>query len=896
MMTQPSARDQAILRSFAHRIDASDPGALNNLGVLYFTKGMIAESVGAFTRALDLDARMTIAQRNIEIAYFTSGYYDDRLATLEAQLTRDARDREARWSLGCMHLLLGDIPRALAAFSVLLRDAPDDVPLVRQVAAAEARAGNLVSASQWLQHALDLEPDDADVHFQLGEVAYHRGMNDEARRALERAIELAPDHAEATYLLGFVLGDLGEHESAQAIAARALRLNPALGRARANLSLERFDRGSHEQARVAREARGILAHEDQDASQMTHYNLGLAFRHKHYLDDALREFAQALDRGEDAFLVRQAMAEVQLLRGDTSAALPLYEALVAERPNDARLWNARGVALHHGGRYVEARESYRRALSADPAHAAALNNLGVAACHAGDVAQARDAFARALALDAGGLKARLNLAYLLVRHGEVEGALATYRQVLRLSPEHPVAWNGVGLVLAGQSRFDDARTAYSRAIEARPSYAEAHYNLGFALTNLGDHEGALRETQRALELDAYYAPQKFELDIEQASTRLEVPPEFSGSRRDATVRSFAFEESALETLFDDLAPEGRVEALGESPYARVWTLLAEGDHDRAAAEVRRVMGAGGPRVDGLVASGSVFLARGASGEALERFREARRHDSAHGPAAEGEVRALVALGRYAEAAAPAEWLASHRAESAEVQLLAACVRAETGRPDDARTGLSAAHRLAAAEPRVLREVARLHVRLGDVPDAVTAMRAAWALAPDDAEIAGELGHLLADAGDVAGAEGVFATLAGAASGDAVVVLALARLRRDLGRAGESVEPLAALLIDDPYHFDALAMLGESLFLAGRRADARFAFARILRFVPEHVAALYFEGVLLAEEHEYALALARWERVAGLAPDSEYAQRAARDARTAMAMRERLLGAAHGEAA
>ena len=64
-----SERDRTVLRSFAHRIDANDAGAHNNLGVLYFNKGMIEDAVAEFSRALELDPRMTIAQRNLEIAW-----------------------------------------------------------------------------------------------------------------------------------------------------------------------------------------------------------------------------------------------------------------------------------------------------------------------------------------------------------------------------------------------------------------------------------------------------------------------------------------------------------------------------------------------------------------------------------------------------------------------------------------------------------------------------------------------------------------------------------------------------------------------------------------------------------------------------------------------------------
>jgi lipoprotein NlpI len=68
-----SERDREVLRSFARRIDPSDAGAHNNLGVLYYNKGIYSEAVSAFMSALELDPKMEVAQRNLEIAYFNTG-------------------------------------------------------------------------------------------------------------------------------------------------------------------------------------------------------------------------------------------------------------------------------------------------------------------------------------------------------------------------------------------------------------------------------------------------------------------------------------------------------------------------------------------------------------------------------------------------------------------------------------------------------------------------------------------------------------------------------------------------------------------------------------------------------------------------------------------------------
>src|SRR5437868_15163193 len=91
-----SHRDRDVLRSFAQRIDAADAGAHNNLGVLYFNKGLHEEAIQQFQRALAVDPKMVVAQRNLEIAYFATGYYDRMISELRERLRDDPSDAEAR--------------------------------------------------------------------------------------------------------------------------------------------------------------------------------------------------------------------------------------------------------------------------------------------------------------------------------------------------------------------------------------------------------------------------------------------------------------------------------------------------------------------------------------------------------------------------------------------------------------------------------------------------------------------------------------------------------------------------------------------------------------------------------------------------------------------------------
>jgi cellulose synthase operon protein C len=386
-MVLTSERDRDVLRSFARRIDPSDAGAHNNLGVLYYNKGLFAEAVAAFMKALELDQKMEVAKRNLEVAYFNTGYYDTRVPELKERLRLRPEDRDARWELGRTFSLLGQQEEAAEEFRALLQYSPNDVGALLQLAMAEKQSGDIERAQEYVERALRLDPDSSLLHFTLGEVLYHRGLNEEALRSLERAIAVNPENHDALYLMGFVLGDIGRHEDAMAATRRAIKLNPSLSRAHANLSIDG--------QRVARDSTSAPAKQELQVtgeSQLARYNLGLAFRSKGYYAEALREYKAALERGEERDLVMQAMAEVHLLMRQSKEALGYYDELITRQAESPKLWNERGVALHQDGRFADAEVSYRHALDAEPTYAIAFNNLGVSLYHRGAVDEAVAAF------------------------------------------------------------------------------------------------------------------------------------------------------------------------------------------------------------------------------------------------------------------------------------------------------------------------------------------------------------------------------------------------------------------------------------------------------------------------------------------------------------------------
>ena len=577
----PSRRDAGILRSLARRVDPADPGAQNNLGVVYYRRGMFDDAIAAFSRALALDERMREARRNLEIAYGESGLLERRVADLERRL----------------------------------RESPDDIGVLVESGIAEKTAGHLDEAEVKFRRALSYDPDSSVLHFFLAEIFYNRGLGEEALRFLRRSIDLNPANPDAHFLAGFILGDLGRVDEAREANRRAVALNPALTRAQANLSLE-----SHRQSANASSATAGDAPASGRAGS-PHLTLGLALRLKGYHAEALRECRAALDAGEDPAAALEAIASLHLLLGQPHQALDAYDRCLAVTAANPRIWNQRGIALYMMGRSNDAEDSFRRCVTDDAAYAPAHNNLGAIFWDAGQAREATNSFRRASRGDRPLPAARLNLALALFRQGHFQLALDAYRNVLRDQPGNPAAWNGVGRVMLEFGEFAEARDACVRAIEADPDYAKAHRNLSLAFSGLGDEEASAECAQRARELDPLETPQTMMLEMDAAENAADLP---GGSIAATAMPDYTLASDYLSKGLHDraLAEIRRAMARGADEKDGMVLLgkcfAARGEYEVAEKEFVAVLGSMPSDDTAALELASVYRAMGRPSDALRR--------------------------------------------------------------------------------------------------------------------------------------------------------------------------------------------------------------------------------------------------------------------------------------
>jgi tetratricopeptide (TPR) repeat protein len=140
---------------------------------------------------------------------------------------------------------------------------------------------------------------------------------------------------------------------------------------------------------------------------------------------------------------------------------------IATSPNDALLYNLRGIAWSKMGAPERAAADWRKAAELAPND----NQLHV------------------------------NMAADHLRRGNIDEAIASLRNALAVDPNDARAHSNLGTALERRGDFDTAIEHYNRAIEIDGDYANAYSNRSYAYFRKGDASRALEDADRAIGLD-----------------------------------------------------------------------------------------------------------------------------------------------------------------------------------------------------------------------------------------------------------------------------------------------------------------------------------------------------------------------------------------------------------
>lgn len=498
-----SPDEQKVLSSFAERIPANDPGAHNNLAIIYYNKGMYQEAIKELETALELNPRFVLARSNLDIILRKTGMLDERIEQLSKKVEQAPEDEDKILELADTYVKLKKYSHGIIYYKKVLERNPNSYRAHFGFSDTLKYLGKYDDAIEEMNLALDVRQSH-EGYRALGEIYLRKGVIDAAIKNFEEALKFDDTSSETHFLLGFALGEKGRVTESIEAMKKAIALNPSLAQTDSDVLVDVVPQPGQWEA--IKEQIGIPAPEVAGDAYKVHYNMGMSYRNKGLFDEAEKEFRECLRLNEDAAEARYAVAESTLCSGKYEEAIHVLQDALRRGCDPLKCYNALGIAYLMQGQTGSALECFERVLVQSSAEPLTLNNIAVAQYTLGDVDKALDNFQKAV--ESGNNDARYNLALHHLKTTEYEKALAL------LDYEGVDAYFGRGLVYMEQGDDQKALDVLKLVLQDAPHHAGAYYNLGFIATRLGRYEDSLTYIRKGMEIEPNYENVKYHLSLD----------------------------------------------------------------------------------------------------------------------------------------------------------------------------------------------------------------------------------------------------------------------------------------------------------------------------------------------------------------------------------------------
>ncbi len=164
-----------------------------------------------------------------------------------------------------------------------------------------------------------------------------------------------------------------------------------------------------------------------------------------------------------------------------------------------------GTVAFAAGKFGEALQEFKKALSLNPEHVDLHFFMGICFNNMGDFANARKAFQAALDADPDHLPTRMKLAVVFHNLKMWTQAAATYQAILARKPGYADVHYRLGLALLGAGDLNGAVAAFEAAVAINPDYTDARIKAGICRAQLCHDKAALAHLQHVIARSPKYA-------------------------------------------------------------------------------------------------------------------------------------------------------------------------------------------------------------------------------------------------------------------------------------------------------------------------------------------------------------------------------------------------------
>ena len=316
----------------------------------------------------------------------TMRQFEQARAAYEETLERDPAYPGVYFNLGNTAFLHGQAREALN-FYRKEKSASGTAAYLTQLGRAYADLGEADSAQAAYEQAIAADTTLPTAYMWLGQLYEDAGSFDQALRYSRKGLALRPDNLNYAYVVGIQLLRSGDLEAAASLLKTVTDGLPFHYAAHYNLGqaymgLGRETDGSRYLVRadsLLEQRREIDKWENlvnaNSHEPMLWVNYGTALSQAGRVDDAIEALAIAFSLQPQWLELQNNIANLLILRGDTTAALKRYETLLEIDPTQADVWLNLGTIHALMGNYAEARTAWETALKHNPDHPEARTYL-----------------------------------------------------------------------------------------------------------------------------------------------------------------------------------------------------------------------------------------------------------------------------------------------------------------------------------------------------------------------------------------------------------------------------------------------------------------------------------------------------------------------------------------
>ncbi len=462
--------------------------------------------------------------------------------------------------LATLYFLMGELADAVRFADQTAEAAGHQAPILAQMAAIYAGAGQTQKALAMYDRAIKQDPGTSEPYFSKGLLLANQKRFDEAELAFTEGIARAKDSSVGYYYLGRVGVESKRLDQAVVNFERAIGINPAF-----------------EPAYVALAS----VHESQQERGKA---IALYRKYLQEVNPRSRE-------------VRQHLVRLYLGKKAYDEALAELDKILEEDPGDLDAQLRMGLIYGELKDYPKAISSLNQILTVRPDELKVRDYLGLIYEESKDHESAIRAYEHNLKLQPNYYEGHMHLGFLLYRLKRFPDAISHLTYAVKLSPKQADAHLLLGLTYLQAEQYETASQAFEAGVLQNPGNPDLHFNLGTAYDKLNRFDDLVRAMETVLRLDPKHADALNYLGYSYAERGIKVEEAVSLTKRAVSLK-----------------PENGyyVDSLG-------WAYFKMGLLDEALTEIKRAASLVGDDPVIFEHLGEIYLKQGLIKEASEAW-------------------------------------------------------------------------------------------------------------------------------------------------------------------------------------------------------------------------------------------------------------------------------------